>query len=303
MQGGTSNQMTSEQGITRELTVGEVISKTFDLYRRDFVKYLVIFVIVEAIIGVFTTLVTRAFVLPTLPANPTSQAVFTWLPGFFSALFYLVALSIIITFVFYPLADGSSIKMASQQIEKGQAELGASVRFIISKLPWIWALSIITGIIIGLGFIALIVPGIILAIMFCLAIPALLIENIGVLESMGRSRKLVGQRWLKTFALGIILIIILIIASVIVGLISAPFGFASSIVSSILSAFYAPIVPILLTVYYYSNVARLAPTQMSQSPMAPAAMVQPETKFCPRCGTQMASWASVCPKCGAQQTA
>jgi hypothetical protein len=295
--------MPEAQGITRELTIGEVFSKTFDLYRRDFVKYLVIFLVVEAIIGVLTALVTRAFVLPTLPANPTSQDIFNWLPGFFTALFYLVALSIIVAFVFYPLADGSSIKMASQAIDKGKVDLGVSVRFIISKLPWIWALSIITGIIIGLGFIALIVPGIILAIMFCLAIPVLLIENTGVLESMSRSRKLVGQRWLKTFALGLVLIIILGIASVIVGLIAAPFGVASSIVSSILSAFYAPLVPILLTVYYYSNVARLSPPppQMGPVPIAPAAGVQSETKFCPKCGTQMASWASVCPKCGAQQ--
>jgi hypothetical protein len=294
--------MPQELGITRELTFGEVFSKTFDLYRRDFVKYLVIFIVVEAVIGVLTALVTRAFVLPTLPANPTTQDVFNWLPGFFTALFYLVALSITITFVFYPLTDGSSIKMASQQIEKGQADLGASVRFIISKLVWIWALSIVVGVIVGLGFIALIVPGIILTIMFSLALPVLLIENIGVLESMGRSRKLVGQRWLKTFGLGIVLGIIILIASIIVNLISAPFGVASSIVSSILSSFYLPLVPIFLTVYYYSNVARISPPPMSQAPMAPTAAVQPETKFCPRCGTQMASWASICPKCGAQQS-
>jgi ribosomal protein L40E len=294
--------MPDGEGITRELSFGEVFSKTFDLYRRDFAKYLVVFVVVEAIIGVLTALVTRTFVLPTLPANPTSQDVLAWLPGFFNALFYLVALNLLVTFVFYPLANGSSIKMATQAIEKGQADLGGSVRFIISKLPWIWALSIITGIIVGLGFIALIIPGIILAIMFCLAIPALLIENTGVLESMGRSRKLVSHRWLKTFALGIVLIIIIIIAAIIVSLISAPFGVASSVVSSILSAFYSPLVPIFLTVYYFSNVARLAPPPVSQTTVTPAAAVQAETKFCPRCGTQMPSWASVCPKCGAQQS-
>jgi len=294
--------MPQEQGITRELTLGEVISKTFNLYRRDFVKYLVVFLAVEAIIGVLTTLVTRAFILPTLPANPTSQDVLNWLPGFFGTLFYLVILSAVITILLYPVAGGSAIKMASQEIEKGQADLGASVRFTISKLVWLWALSIITGVIVGLGFIALIVPGIILAIMFSLALPALLIENTGVLESIGRSRKLVGQRWLKTFALGIVLVIILAIASAIVNAISAPFGVARTIASSILSAFYEPLAPIALTVYYFSNVARLAPPQVTQTSMAPTAAVQAETKFCPRCGTQMPSWASVCPKCGAQQS-
>ena len=51
-----------------------------------------------------------------------------------------------------------------------------------------------------MGLIALIVPGIILAIVFSLALPVLLIEKKGVLESMGRSHALVGHRWLKTFA-------------------------------------------------------------------------------------------------------
>jgi hypothetical protein len=289
--------LSEAQGITRELTVGEVISKTFELYRRDFVKYLVVFLIVEGVIGILTILVAAAFLLPAISANPAPRTISS-LSGFFGALFGLIVLSILIS----PVATGSAIKMASQEIEKGQANLAASIRFTISKLVWLWVLGIIVGVVIGLGFVALIVPGIILAIMYSLATPALLIESTGILASMGRSRKLVAHRWLKTFVLGLILVVIFVIAAVIASLISAPFGIASSIVSSILSAFYVPLFPIALTVYYYSNVARLAPPQPSQAPVAPGAAVTPETKFCPKCGTQMASWASVCPKCGAQQS-
>lgn len=295
--------MPEAQPITRELTIGEMVSKTFDLYRRNFVKYLLVFLVVGVIMGVLTALLRSAVVLPTLPANATSQDVLNWLPGFFTALFYLVSLSIAISLVFTPVAEGTTIKLASQEIEKGQADLGASFRFAVSKLIWLWALSIVVGVIVFLGVIALIVPGIILAIMFSLAVPVLLIENKGVLESMGRSRKLVDHRWGKTFGLLLVFGIIVLIVSVIISFISAPFGIASSIVNSILSAFYGPLVPIAITVYYYSNAARLSPPppQMVQAPMAPAAGVTPETKFCPKCGTQMASWASVCPKCGAPQ--
>ncbi|HEV2138355.1 MAG TPA: hypothetical protein VGR53_05905 [Nitrososphaerales archaeon] len=291
--------MPEAQPITRELTIGEVISKTFDLYRRDFVKYLVVFLIVEVIIGILTTLVLRAALLPLLTANPTPQQTLSSLSGFFGAFFALIVLVILIS----PIAIGSAIKMTSQAIEKGQADLGASVRFTISKLVWLWALNFILWVIFTLGFIALIVPGIILAIMFSLAVPAILIENTGVLDGMGRSRKLVDHRWLKSFALYLLVGIFVVILAVILSFISAPFGVVSGIVSNILSAFYLPLVPILLTVYYYSNVARTSPpqSQPSQVPMAPSAVVTPETKFCPRCGTQMASWASVCPKCGLQQ--
>ena len=65
--------MDPEHGIRRELSIGEVISKTFDVYRRDFAKYFLLFVVVEVIIGILTTLAQHVFLLPTLPPNPTSQ--------------------------------------------------------------------------------------------------------------------------------------------------------------------------------------------------------------------------------------
>ena len=139
--------------------------------------------------------------------------------------------------------------------------------------------------------------------MFSLVLPVLLIENPGVLDTLGRSRELVSHRWLKTLAMVIVFGIITAIAGAIVGAISGPFGDASNIVSSILSAFYAPLIPIALTVYYYSNVARTSPVQVSQGLMAPAATVQTGMKFCPSCGKQLVSSATFCSKCGAPQPA
>jgi hypothetical protein len=293
--------MSLGQGISRELSLGEVISKTFELYRRDFVKYFVLFVVVEAVIGVVDTLVYGAFPLPSLPANATQQQILNWAPGFFGALFSLLVVIGVVLLVFYPIVYGGAVKMASNQIVGGQTELGASVRFAASKLVWMWALGLVVGIIVVLGMIALIVPGIILAIMFSLVLPALLIENRGVGGSMSRSRELVGHRWLKTFATLLVVGIILVIAAGIVNVIGGVFGSGSTVVSSVLSAFYLPVMPIALTVYYYSNLARISPSQESQMPMAPPTIVQPGMKFCPNCGTQVMSSATFCSKCGAKQ--
>ena len=292
--------MQPEQGINRELSLGEVISKTFELYRRDFTKYFILFAVVEVIIGVVTALARQAFVLPTLPFNTTPQQFFIWLPGFLGALVPLVASIFIVTVVFFPIAQGSATKLASERIDKGEADIGMSVRFAVSRLLWIWGLSIVVGIIVILGLIALIVPGIILAIMFSLAFPVLLIENKGVLDSMGRSRELVGHRWLKTFATVLVLVIIVIIASAIVNAISAPLGVASPVVNGLLSAFYQPLFPILLTVYYYSNLARIAPLTPGKMPKAPTSTAQAGIKFCSNCGTQVDSSATFCSKCGAK---
>ena len=241
-----------------------------------------------------------AFALPTLPSNPTPQQVSNWFPGFLGALVLLVGLIFIVTVVFSPIAQGTAIKLASEQIEKGHADIGTSVRFTVSKLLSIWALSIVVGVIVILGLIALIVPGIILGIMFSLALPVLLIENKGVLESMGRSRKLVGHRWLKTFATFLVVSIVIIVASAIVSAISGLLGVAGPVVDGLLSAIYQPLFPILLTVYYYSNLARITPLPADQVQTAQTTTAQAGMKFCPTCGTQLVSSATSCFQCGAR---
>src|SRR3989442_5172133 len=223
--------MQPEQGISRELGLGEVISKTFEVYRRDFAKYFVLFAVVGVIVQVVTTLAQQAFVLPILPVNPTSQQLSSWFSALFAAFFLLIGVIFVVNIVFSTIAEGSAIRLASEQITKGQVSLGASIRFAVSKLLSIWALSIIVGIIVILGFFALIVPGVILAIMFSLALPVLLIENKGVRDSMRKSRELVGHRWLKTFATFLVLAIIILIASAAVNAISKPLGIAAPVIN------------------------------------------------------------------------
>src|SRR5467141_2810383 len=289
------------QGISRELSFGEIFSKTFQVYRRYFPKYFVLFAIVGVIIQVVSTLAMQAFVRPAPPPlNPTPQQFSSYLSLLFEALFLLLAVIFLVNVIFSTIAQGGAIKMASDEITRGQVNTGASVRFAVSKLLSIWALSIIVGIIVFLGSIALIIPGIILAIMYSLALPVLLIENRGVLDSMGKSRQLVSHRWLKTFATFLVLGIIVIIASAIVNAITGPLGIAGPAVNGILSAFYQPLFPILMTVYYYSNLARITTLPADQMPTAATMTAQPGMKFCPSCGTQLASSATFCSKCGAK---
>ena len=296
--------MQPEKGINRELGLGEAISKTFQVFRQDFAKYFVLYAVVGIIVQVATKLAQQAFVVPMLPMNPTPQQVSSFFSGLFGALFLLFGVIFVVNIIFSTIAQASAITLASEQIAKGQASLGASIRFAASKLLSIWAVSIIVGIIVFLGILALIVPGIILAIMYSLALPVLLIEKKGVFESMSRSRQLVSHRWAKTFGTFLVLGIIVIIASLIFGAITSPFGIAGTIVNGILTALYQPLFPILLAVYYYSNLARTAQAQAqarpAQMPMAPSTPLLAGMKLCPVCGAQNVSSATFCTKCGAK---
>src|SRR3989454_100831 len=243
--------MQPEQGINRELGLGEAISKTFQVFRQDFAKYFVLYAVVGIIVQVATKLAQQAFVAPMLPVNPTPQQVSNFFSGLFGALFLLIGVIFVVNIIFSTIAQGSAITLASERITKRQASLGASIRFAASKLLSIWAVSIIIGIIVFLGILALIVPGIILAIMYSLALPVLLIEKKGFSKSRRRTLQLVTHGGAKTSETFLALEIIVITASLIFGAIPTPFGTAGPIVNGFPTPLSQPLFPILLAVYYY----------------------------------------------------
>ncbi len=195
----------------------------------------------------------------------TFQQVLNWLPGYLAAVITLAIAAGLIGWVVGSMAQGITIKFASDSLEKGQANLQASFSFAASRILSILAVSIITGVLIFLGTLALVIPGIILMIMFSLVVQTIIIEDTGALESMARSRRLVSGRWLKTFALLLVLYIIVGIVAGIAGAIGAPFGLAGSLVSSLIAALIQPILPIGLTLYYYSMKARTTPQTETQT--------------------------------------
>ncbi len=87
-------------------------------------------------------------------------------------------------------------------------------------LPMI-GLTILLGLGIGLGFMLLFVPGVMLYIAWSVAVPAYVQERIGVVESFGRSRALTkGSRW-KIFGLLLVCWIVILILQAPTGLLTA----------------------------------------------------------------------------------
>jgi hypothetical protein len=239
--------------------------------------------------------------LPAIPTRATNPPDLSWLPGYLSAFLERYLFIELSTLAVLPIAEGTAVKMAAEAVGEKPVALGSSIRFALSKLVSMWALGFIVGVVL-LGFVALIVPGIILAIMLCLALPALLLENTGVLGSLGRSRELVSHRWGKTFVVFLVLGLIIVVASAVLGVVAGAFGDAGPLVSSVLSAFYEPIIPIALVVYFFSNRARVTPTaRAGQATAGFGPTPLPGMKFCPNCGTQLLASATFCSNCGAKQ--
>ena len=256
---------------SRELSVEKILSLTFNLYRSKFLQFFLPFLISGIITGIFSYVIISSFPIPetpAIPASPTttfySEVLVPWLFSLISAVIVIGILSGLVLWLVGTTITGVVIKNASDQIEKGTSNLGVSFNFAISKLPSLLIAQFIAGILIVIGALFFVVPGIIIAIMFSLVLPTIIIEQKGIFESLGRSKKLVSNRWVKTFLLMLILGIIVLIVNGGATVLARPFStihpIVNSLITNIISAFVSPIYPIAITYLYYAMIARENPT-------------------------------------------
>ena len=245
------------KNLQRELSIGEILSQTFNLYSRNFVMYLIPFLVAGIVTGLATIVVNSTIIIPATPVNP--QQLLAWFPIYITATLTSLFLSGIVSWIANGITTGITIKFTSDMMQTGQANLQSSFNFTMPKLLSLLAAGIITGILIFLGLVALIVPGVILALMFSLVYPVIMLEGSGVLGSLSRSLFLVSNRWLKTFGLLLVVGIIVAVVNGVAGLIASPFGLFSPLISGILTAFITPIAAISITLYYYSMRAKTFP--------------------------------------------
>lgn len=289
----------------RELSVGEILSQSFRLYSTRLAHFYTVFLVAELASTGYGQIVNYFFPLSAVPEFTGSpedilKQFSEWFPPFITALIVIFVLTFIVTWTINTIANGVAVKYTSDFLEKGDARLQDELSFSISRLHYLLAVGAITSILIVIGLFLLVVPGIILAIIFALVVQAVVIERIGVLESLGRSRQLVRGRWEKTFVIFLLVGIIILlvgIAAVWVSSCMHAFGFMSWVITSVMMASVLPILPIATTFLYYSLAAK--ETQPAQpTPLSPRVIPASTTRFCPQCGQKISLDTKYCSHCG-----
>jgi hypothetical protein len=140
---------------------------------------------------------------------------------------------------------GITIKYTGDVIEGVNPTLKSSLNYTVSRLGDIILSSIILAIILIVGFILLIIPGIIFGIMFILTMHVVVLERKGPIEALKRSKQLVHGRWITTFAILLIIFVIIFVTS------SIPWW-----IGFILTLIVQPYIVTILTFLYYSMKAR-----------------------------------------------
>jgi hypothetical protein len=221
------------------VTVGGILGDAWKLYTRFFTRFFVIALIVYLVVNLLNALIGTLFghgagiaVLLALITLVISIVGTFWLQG---ALVYAVS----------DVRDGTIDTTVSQVFERIQPLLGTLI-----------AAGLLAGLGIAIGFIFLIVPGLVLLTWWCLIVPVIVLEGKQIGESFTRSRELVrGHGW-TVFGVVIISGLLVAISS---GIIESIFSFLGSFLrywigGSIASAIVGPFFAVALTLVYYALV-------------------------------------------------
>jgi MFS family permease len=179
-----------------EFRIGGVISQATAVLSRNFLTFFVVTLVAGA---------PRALLI-----GDTSH-------GFDADAAGKLALGFFLSAVLSTLAQAIVLYGAFQDMRGRPVNLVDCLKIGLSRFFPIIGLAICMTIGLMIGFLLLFVPGLILAIMWFVATPACVVEQLGPLASMGRSSALTkGHRW-KIFGMVVLVVIGAMIVGVIIG--------------------------------------------------------------------------------------
>jgi hypothetical protein len=148
---------------------------------------------------------------------------------------------------------GSVVRVVQDVESSGEIDytLGEFLGSVWPRILAIIVLEIIVGILIGIGLILLIIPGIIVALVLAVSLPALVVENRGIFDSMSRSAELTRNNRMRILAVGILAILIVWGVIALTVLVSLASWWIGALVGLILGILLYPYLSMLATVLYF----------------------------------------------------
>ena len=217
----------------KQFSFGTVISESFSVFFSNLVPFCIVALILMLPLLVYNLLV----------VGGATEGSFS-----FSQLLAFVIQSILTQLL------AATISFATFQYLRGhQVSIGECLSRGLSLIVPVIGVAFLTGLLVGIGTVLLIIPGIIVAVMLWVAIPVAVVERPGVIESLKRSAELTkGQRW-TIFGIVVVIGIILAVAGAILSaILVAAVGFTGfSIGLWVLNAIFGAFSATAAAVGYY----------------------------------------------------
>lgn len=200
--------------------VGEILDVSIKLYLRNFwtlIKVVALVVIPVALLGFL-------FVLSSLPDGVTVQDGQLMFPSDAALSGFLAGSGInaLLAFLATLLATGAAFKALGDAYLGHHPKAGESLKFAGQRIGSLLWVAFLTLIVILIGFILMVIPGIYLSIALIVVVPSLMLEDARGLQALRRSRELVKGRWWRTF--GIIILGLFVIPAVLQVILGIIFG-------------------------------------------------------------------------------
>ncbi|HEY3959765.1 MAG TPA: hypothetical protein VGL68_04555 [Solirubrobacteraceae bacterium] len=214
--------------MSRSIDVGSVISRTFSIYADQASVLLPAAAVVFVVIGVITALL--VVIAP-----------------------ILAILAFVVILVGTTLYTGMVVELvADVQDGRRDATVGQLLNAATPVVGQLILIGIVSGICIAIGFVLIIVPGLILITIWSVAAPVVVLERPGGLAPLGRSRELVrGNGW-QVFGVIAVLVIGVGIVSAIIEAIAGSGGTGAAIVVRVIvEIFTAPLSALAASVLYF----------------------------------------------------
>lgn len=219
--------MSSSSSATGHLDIGGVFERTGDIYQKAFGA---------------VWLVALVLLVP--------SAIIQWIlgdggfGGFLSWIVQVVASAWLI---------GAVVRIVQDVENDGQIDLtlGEFLGSVWPRLLAIVVLQFLVGILVGIGLVLLIIPGVIIALVLAVAMPSLVVEGIGVFDAMSRSAELTKDNRMRILAVGILVILIVVGIGVLAGLLAMVTPILGALGGLILGILLYPYLSMLTTVLYF----------------------------------------------------
>ncbi len=250
----------------RPLSLGEILDRTFSLYRRHFLLVLGITAIPQLLILALNLTQTLLTKMPASPANPPVEQLQSATSGGLMAFGIVgVIVGLVIYFVAYLFAQGGTVFAVSELYLGRTTTIGASLGRMRGQLGSLLGVIMLNGLATMGAALFLIIPGIYVACRLITCVPAALLEDLGPRSSLERSFRLTQGFAGRAFVI-FLLYFILLYAAIL--LFMFPFLFAaglatkdpgmmrfwltlSQVGNSLAAVLVGPFLTIATAVYYY----------------------------------------------------
>ncbi|HUA12168.1 MAG TPA: hypothetical protein VMA83_09205 [Solirubrobacteraceae bacterium] len=237
----------------QRLQVGAVISRVFDIYAKE--------------AGIWVPVSAAIIGLPAIIVGVAGHA------GNFGLTLLGELILLVAGFVF----TGMIVELVASVESKTQTDAGSLLRSVMPVLASLIGVSVVAALGIVIGFIFLIIPGLILITIWSVFAPVVVLERPGGLGALGRSREMVrGNGW-QVFGVIVVLYVLVAFVELIAVSIAKAGGTGLTIIVTVVVDVLAAPISSLAAASIYFELKRIedAPGFVHGDPVGPAEDVGP----------------------------